>query len=127
MPQRDFKRSDRVAQLLQRQLAVLIQKEVKDPRLPGFITVSAAEVSKDLGHAKIYFTVFNGDPSIAESVLNTAAAYLRSLLAKQLTLRTVPQLHFIHDKSIEYGSRLSRLIDQVNSTGTVDDDDSSPT
>ena len=117
----DFKRSDRVAQLLQRKLALLIQQEIKDPRLPGFITVSSVEVSKDLGHAKIYFTVFNGDPSIAESILNAATSYLRSVLAKTLTLRTVPQLHFVYDKSIEYSARLSRLIDQVNPSS--DDED----
>ena len=111
---REFKRTDRIAQLLQRKLALLIQKEIKDPRLPGMITVSAAEVSKDLGHAKIYFTVFNGDPQVAQSILNTASPYLRSALAKELSLRTVPQLHFIHDKSIEYSARLSRLIDEVN-------------
>jgi ribosome-binding factor A len=121
----DFKRSDRVAQLLQRKLALLIQQEVKDPRLPGFITVSAAEVSKDLAHAKIYFTVFNGDPKIAEQILNSAASYLRSVIAKSLTLRIAPQLHFIYDKSIEYGSRLSRLIDQVNQSSEDSKDEES--
>lgn len=121
----DFKRSDRVAQVLQRELAMLIQKEVKDPRLPGLITVSSAEVSKDLGHAKIYFTVFNGDPVIAESILNAASTYLRTLLAKALTLRIVPQLHFVYDKSIEYGSRLSRLIDQVNANSEDGSDEQS--
>jgi len=110
----NFKRTDRIAQLIQRQLAVLIPSEIRDPRLPGLITVSAAEVSKDLGHAKIYFTIFNGNPAEAETILNAAASHLRSILAKSLTLRTVPQLHFMHDKSIEYGARLSRLIGQVN-------------
>lgn len=118
----EFKRSDRVAQLLQRKLALLIQQEVKDPRLPGLITVSSAEVSKDLGHAKIYFTVFNGDPQVAENILNASASYLRSLLAKILTTRTVPQLHFVFDKSLEYGSRLSRLIDQVNQSSEDEKD-----
>ena len=110
----EFKRSDRVSQLLQRKLAMLIKEEVKDPRLLGLITISSAEVSKDLGHAKIYFTVFNGDPAVAESILNAAASYLRSLVAKTLTMRSAPQLHFVYDKSLEYGARLSRLIDQVN-------------
>lgn len=109
-----FKRTDRIAQLMQRKLATVIQQEIKDPRLPGLITISATEVSKDLSHAKVYFTVFNGNPSEVETILNTAAPYLRSILAKHLTSRTVPQLHFMHDKSIEYGARLSRLIDQVN-------------
>ncbi len=118
----EFKRSDRVSQLLQRELAILIRQEVKDPRLPGLITISSTEMSKDLGHAKIYFTVFNGDPKIAETILNAAASYLRSLVAKTLTLRTAPQLHFIYDKSVEYGSRLSRLIDQVNQSSNDDQD-----
>jgi ribosome-binding factor A len=120
MPQ-DFKRTDRIAQLLQRRLALLIQTEIKDPRLQGLITVASAEVSRDLSHAKIYFTVFNGDPVVAQSILNTTASYLRSALAKELSLRTVPQLHFIYDKSIEYGMRLSRLIDQVNQSSEDED------
>ena len=120
MPQ-DFKRTDRIAQLLQRRLALLIQTEIKDPRLQGLITVASAEVSRDLSHAKIYFTVFNGDPVVAQSILNTTASYLRSALAKELSLRTVPQLHFIYDKSIEYGTRLSRLIDQVNQSSEDED------
>ena len=120
MPQ-DFKRTDRIAQVLQRKLALLIQREIKDPRLPGLITVASAEVSKDLSHAKIYFTVFNGDPVVTQSILNTTASYLRSALAKELSLRTVPQLHFIYDKSIEYGARLSRLIDQVNQSSEDED------
>ncbi len=118
---REFKRTDRIAQLLQRKLALLIQREIKDPRLPGLITVSSAEVSKDLGHAKIYFTVFNGDPIVAQTVLNNAASFLRSAVAKDLSLRTVPQLHFVHDKSVEYGARLSRLIDQVNQSSKDED------
>lgn len=120
MPQ-DFKRTDRIAQLLQRRLAYLIQSEIKDPRLQGLITVASTEVSRDLSHAKIYFTVFNGDPVVAQSILNTTASYLRSVLAKDLSLRTVPQLHFIYDKSIEYGARLSRLIDQVNQSSEDED------
>ncbi len=110
----DFNRVDRVAELIQRKLAELIQKEVKDPRLPGFVTVSAVKVSKDLSYAKIYFTVFNGDPAKAQIVLNNAASYLRTALAKVVNLRIVPQLNFVHDTSLEYGNRLSRLIDEVN-------------
>ena len=65
----EFKRSDRVSQLLQRKLAMLIKEEVKDPRLPGLITISSAEVSKDLGHAKIFFTVFTLLLKFVESCL----------------------------------------------------------
>ena len=110
----DFKRTDRIAEMMQRKLAQIIQQEVKDPRLPGFITISAVTVTRDLGHAKIYFTALNDEAGMADTILNASASYLRSALARTLTLRTVPQLHFIHDKSIEYGRHLSRLIDEVN-------------
>lgn len=109
----DFKRTDRIAEMMQRKLAQLIQQEIKDPRLPGLITISAVQVTKDLSHSKVYFTVFNGNPAEAEAVLNSASSYLRSALARTVTLRTVPQLHFVYDKSVEYGTRLSRLIDEV--------------
>ena len=110
----DFKRTDRVAEMMQRKLAQIIQQEIKDPRLPSLVTISAVKVARDLGHAKIYFTVYNGDAVQTEGILNAAASYLRTALARTVTLRTVPQLHFIHDKSVEYGSRLSRLIDDLN-------------
>jgi ribosome-binding factor A len=100
--------------MMQRKLSQIIQQEVKDPRLPAFITISAVHVTRDLGHAKIYFTTLNDEGSIAEQILNAAATYLRTALARTLTLRTVPQLHFIYDKSIEYGRHLSKLIDSVN-------------
>jgi ribosome-binding factor A len=108
-----FKRTDRIAETMLRNLAQLIQQEITNPRL-GLVTLSAAKVSKDLGHAKIYFTVLSDEPQKAAEILNTAASYLRTLLAKTLKLRTTPQLHFVYDESIEYGKRLSRLIDEVN-------------
>lgn len=119
----DFKRTDRIAEMMQRKLAQIIQQEIKDPRLTNLITISAVKVTRDLGHAKVYFTVFNDDPVVTAAILNTAASYLRSTLAKTVKLRTVPQLHFIYDESIEYGKRLSRLIDEANET-KVDDEQS---
>ncbi|MGM9452955.1 30S ribosome-binding factor RbfA [Legionella bozemanae] len=118
----NFKRTDRVAEMIQRKLAQIIPKEVKDPRLTGFVTISAVKVAADLGHAKVYFTVLNDDKKIAETILNAAASYLRSALARSITLRTVPQLHFVYDESIEYGQRLSRLIDKVNPPASDDNE-----
>lgn len=118
----NFKRTDRIAEMIQRKLAQIIPQEVKDPRVKGFVTISAVKVAADLGHAKIYFTSLNDDRDIAVSVLNGAASYLRSALARSITLRTVPQLHFIYDESIEYGQRLSRLIDEVNPPDSSSDD-----
>lgn len=121
-----FKRTDRIAEMMQRKLAQIIQQEIQEPRLVGFITISAVTVTKDLGHAKVYFTVFNGNPVETATTLNTMSGYLRSLLAKTITLRTVPQLHFVHDKSIEYATRLNRLIEEANSPENdeqIDDND----
>lgn len=109
-----YSRTDRIAEMIQRKLAQIIRLEIKDPRLPNLLTISAVEVSKDLGHAKVYFTSFNGEPTQTTVILNAAASYLRTALARTINTRTVPQLHFIYDESIEYGERLSRLIDEVN-------------
>lgn len=122
----DFKRTDRIAEMIQRKLAELIRKEIRDPRLPGFITISAVKVTKDLSHAKVYFTVFNGDPTDTAAILNIAGSFLRTSLAKTTTLRTVPELHFVHDVSLEYGSRLSRLIDEANDSSEDDSSEDDP-
>jgi ribosome-binding factor A len=118
----NFKRTDRVAETNQRKLAQIIPKEVKDPRLTGFVTISAVKVTADMGHAKVYFTVLNDDRELTASILNAAAGYLRSALARSISLRTVPQLHFVYDESIEYGQRLSHLIDKVNPPSSDDNE-----
>ncbi len=116
-----FKRTDRIAEMIRRKLAQIIQTEIKDPRLPAFLTVSDVQVTKDLSHSKIFFTVLNGEPEVVTDLLNTAASYLRTALARTLTIRTVPKLHFIYDHSIEQGMRLSRLIDDANPPENEDD------
>jgi ribosome-binding factor A len=110
----DFKRSDRISEMIQRKLSQIIQQEIKDPRMPKFVTISSVKVTADLGHAKVYFTVLNNEVGETATILNAAASYLRTALARTITVRTVPQLHFIYDESIEYGRRLSKLIDDVN-------------
>jgi ribosome-binding factor A len=118
----NFKRTDRIAEMIQRKLAQIIPLEVRDPRLKGIITISAVKVAADLGHAKVYFTVLNDEKTLVTTILNAAASYLRSALARSITLRTVPQLHFIYDESIEYGENLSRLIEKVNPPSTDEDE-----
>lgn len=118
----DFKRTDRVAEMMQRKLSQLIQQEVKDPRLPAFVTISSVKVAADLSHAKVYFTVFGQDVQQTAVILNSAASYLRTALARTVKLRTVPQLHFVYDESIEYGKHLSRLIDEANPSDEADEE-----
>lgn len=116
-------RTERIAELIQRKLAEIIRLEIKDPRLPSLITISMVDVSKDLSHAKIYFTVFQGDPVETSVILNSAANYLRSALGRTLTTRIIPQLHFVYDESIAYGDRLSRLIDEANASSSTDNEE----
>jgi ribosome-binding factor A len=109
---REFSRTQRVSEQLKRELATLIQQEVKDPRV-GMITVAAVEVSKDLAHARIYITALNEghDSDDAAAVLNHAAGFLRGRLGKRVVMRSIPQLHFVYDHAQQYGAELSALID----------------
>ncbi|MAR71940.1 MULTISPECIES: 30S ribosome-binding factor RbfA [Halomonas] len=113
---REFKRTDRVADQLQKELAVLIQREVKDPRL-GMVTVSGVEVSRDLGYADVHITLLGEqDPErIKENlkVLKRAGGFLRSQVARRIKLRHVPELRFHYDESVVRGQHLSSLIEEA--------------
>ncbi|HKY69848.1 MAG TPA: 30S ribosome-binding factor RbfA [Gammaproteobacteria bacterium] len=110
---KDFQRTDRVADAIQRELAFLLHKEVKDQRLKR-ATISAVHVAKDLSIAKVYFSV-QEDQWILETlkVLNEASGFLRSKLSKRIHLRIIPKLIFVYDESQERGRRLTALIDKV--------------
>ena len=124
---REFSRGRRVADHIQKELAVLIQQEVKDPRL-GLVTINEVKVSRDLGFADVYFTSFSSDTfrtndSLDEDaeteernnispaeVLENAAGFLRSRLAKSLSTRTTPKLRFHYDHTIEQGAKMTQAI-----------------
>jgi ribosome-binding factor A len=109
---RDFPRSRRIAEQIQRELSDIIRVELKDPRV-GMITLTDVEMTPDNAHAKVYFTVLGQQSRIDEAAsgLQHAAGYLRSELAQRMKIRVVPQLHFEYDASVERGIRLSQLID----------------
>ncbi len=111
---RDFPRTRRVGEQLQRELATLIRDEIRDPRL-GLVSISAVEVSRDFSHARVFFSTLGSDQDadVSLEVLQGAAGYLRRLLGQRLTLRNVPQLHFRQDHSLADGARLSALIDSA--------------
>jgi ribosome-binding factor A len=101
MMAREFSRTDRVAQQIQKEVALIIQREIKDPRL-AMVTVSSVEVTRDLAYAKVFVTFFeNDDKVIKESinVLSEAAGFIRSLLGKRLRARIMPQLRFEYDQA----------------------------
>jgi len=99
----------RVADQIQRELAELIARELRDPRV-GLVTLSGVEVSPDYAHAKIYFTVIGSDPEVAGRGLNAASGHLHNLLFKRLSIHTVPRLHFVHDASVARGFEIDALI-----------------
>ncbi len=109
---RDFPRTRRIGEQMQRELAALIRDGVKDPRV-GMVTVSAVEVTRDLAHAKVFVTVLGDEQARRDTMtaLASAAGYLRHELGQRMLTRTVPSLRFVYDESIEHGSRLSALID----------------
>ena len=117
MAPREFKRSERVAGELRRELAQLIQRELKDPAV-GFVSVSDVEVSRDLSHAKVFITVMGKDDDEDAvkanlRILNDASGFLRMQLGKAMKLRTVPQLHFNYDASVRRGVELTSLIERA--------------
>lgn len=108
-------RSRRVAEQIHHELSDILRRELKDPRI-GQLTINAVEVSSDLEHAKVWYTLFQGESAEVAKALGHAAGFLRSELSQRMSLRVVPKLSFQYDKSIERGAHLSRLIDQAVET-----------
>lgn len=115
-------RPRRMAEQIQRELSEIIRAELKDPRV-RMITLTDVTVSPDFSHCNVYFSLLGSNEETAETGegLAHAAGFLRSQLAHRLTSRTVPDLRFIYDSSVERGARLSRLIDQANTEQRTED------
>ncbi len=109
-----FSRKDRINEQIRRELATLIDGELKDPRI-GMISLTAVDISADYAHAKVYFSTLAADDKITEILagLNAAAGFLRRELGHRVRLHTTPELHFVHDFSLERGAELSRLIEEA--------------
>jgi len=109
-------RIERVNTLIRREISELIQHQLKDPRLDEFVVVTEVDTSSDLKYAKIFVSCFGGQKQEQKvlGVLNAASGFLRSELAKNVTLRRTPELSFHWDNSIEHGDRILRLIDEAS-------------
>jgi ribosome-binding factor A len=111
---KEFSRSSRVAEQVQRELAELIRLELKDPRV-GLITLTGVELTPDYAHAKVFYTTL-ADSSARQGIeagLRRASSFLRRELGRRIRIHTLPELHFVFDDSVERGDRLSRLIDEA--------------
>lgn len=111
---RDYARSRRIGDEIQRSLSEIVRRDLKDPRLQ-YLTITAVEVSRDLSHANIFVSPLDpeGDPAPILEALQSASGFIRRQLGRSLTTRLTPQLHFARDESIETGSRMTSLIDTV--------------
>lgn len=115
---KEYSRVLRVGEQIQRELATLIQFELKDPRV-GMVTIADVEVTTDFAHARIYVSILNEmiagenvDTKATINALNHASGYLRRELSRRLSLRNTPALRFYHDKTTENANRLSDLINR---------------
>ena len=113
---REFSRTDRVGQQIQKEVALILQREIKDPRL-GMITVSAVEVSRDLSYAKVFVTTLNDHDEekskLIMKILGEAQGFVRSLLGKRIRARIVPEIKFAYDDSLVTGIAMSRKVDEA--------------
>ena len=127
---KDYPRSYRVADQLQRELSELIRHELKDPRVPEMVTVAGVEVSKDLSSAKVYVSAISIEAEAEKrnemvDALNQGSGYMRKLLGGKMRLRIIPSMKFFYDDVQQSGSVLSGLIDDAVATNTTDADDAS--
>jgi len=111
---RDFSRTRRIGEQMQRELAQLLQREMRDPRLSA-VTLSGVEVSRDLSLAKVYYTVMPEKLTVdeAQKALEKASGFLRHALGERMIIRNVPRLRFIYDETLVKGTELANLIDQA--------------
>jgi len=116
VPNRGF----RVADQIQRDLAELIARELKDPRV-GMVTINAVEVTPDYAHAKVFFSLLTGSPEETQQGLNAAAGFLRTGLFKRLHIHTVPTLHFVFDRTTERAADMNALIAKAVSSRAKDE------
>jgi ribosome-binding factor A len=118
-------RIERLDSLIRSEISQLLQRQVKDPRLGNFISVTEVSVSADLKYAKVFVSCIGSEELKRETLSGLAAAsgFLRNQLAKRLRVRRIPELSFYWDDSIERGAHLLQLIDEVSAGGTPEQGD----
>lgn len=111
-------RAQRVAEEIKREISDILRNEMKDPRASGMISVTDVEVTRDLGHAKIFVSVFGSDEEqdATLATLAKAVGFVRSEIGKRIRLRRTPEISFQLDKSIAYGSHINEILRQIEPT-----------
>ena len=115
-------RTVRVGEQILKEIAVLLIEHVKDPRVKT-VTMTGIKLSKDLKHAKVYYSVMGGRAEVnrAQAGLNSAKGYIKRMIGERLELRYIPELLFIHDESLEIGMNIERLLETLKANESQDD------
>ena len=115
-----YNRSERVAEEIRKEVATMLFGEIHDPRI-GFVTITKAQVSKDLRQAKVYFSMIGKDEEKEKTMegLQSSSGYMRREIGKRLKLRYFPELTFKFDDSLEYASRIEKIIKEIKSGSEV--------
>lgn len=112
-----YKRSQRVSDLLRKEIADIIVYRLKDPRI-GFITVTGVDVTGDIKMARVYVSVFQAEErKTTLEILNSAKSFIRSELSRRLRMKFIPSIEFRLDTSIEYGNRIESLLKEIEGEG----------
>ncbi|MEW6001741.1 MAG: 30S ribosome-binding factor RbfA [Nitrospirota bacterium] len=112
-----YKRSQRVSDLLRKEISDIVIRRLKDPRI-GFLTITGVDVTDDIKIAKVYVSILKDeDKKTTLEILNSAKSFIRSELSKRLRMKSIPTIEFKLDTSIEYGSRIEKLLKQIEGKG----------
>ncbi len=110
-----MERTDRIAVEMQKEISDIIRNNIKDPRLPGLVSVTAVRVTRDLRYARVYVSIFGNDSVKQDAIkaLKHAAGYIRHEIGQRIQLRYTPEITFLLDDSIEHGMHISNLINKT--------------
>lgn len=108
-------RLDRISEEIKKEISRIIREDVKDPRISSMVSILRVDVSRDLRHAKVYVTVLGSEEEKSSTIegLTRAAGFIRKELGRVLTIRYIPELHFVLDTSIEYSVDISKKIMEI--------------
>lgn len=115
-----YNRSERIAEEIRKEVATMLFGEIHDPRI-GFVTITKVQVSKDLRHAKVYYSIIGSDEEKEKTMagLQSSSGYMRREIGKRLKLRYFPELTFKFDDSLEYASRIEKIIKEIKSGSEI--------
>ena len=113
----NYRRADRVADLLKEEISQMLLREVKDPHI-GFVTITGVEVSKDLQVAKAFYTILGDETQVkeADEALSRVSHFIKRQLGKRLRMRYIPDIIFRYDHSLEYGAKIDCLLDHIKNS-----------